>query len=117
MRAFKKCEKSNTWLTLFSFGRFVIQSARLIPRSHIESRDPLVAKDIERREARCRAAGGIGTAVMLIQCGGISQVMPVECDSPNRISWDSREDWADILERYVEAGRLDFMPLTTTAKG
>jgi hypothetical protein len=98
-------------------SRFVIQSASLIPRSMIEQRDPLVAKDIERREARCRAAGGIGTAIVLVQCGGLSQVMPVECDAPSRISWDMREDWASILERYVEAGRVDFMPVTTTAKG
>ena len=95
----------------------MIQSTRLIPRSHIEARDPLVAKDIERREQRCRAQGGIGTAVLLVQCGGLSQVMPVECDAPSRISWDTRDDWTDILERYVEAGRVDFRPVTTTSRG
>lgn len=43
--------------------------------------------------------------------------MPVECDSPARIGWDTREDWCAILERYIEAGRVDFQPITTTARG
>lgn len=94
-----------------------ISSARLIPRSYIESRDPLVAQDIKRREERCRANGGIGAAVILIQCGELSQVMPAECDAPSRIPWDTREDWENILERYVEAGRTDFKPVTTTSRG
>ena len=58
-----------------------------------------------------------GTAVILVQCGGMSQVMPVECDSPSRISWDAREDWSEILERYVETGRTDFQPISTTSRG
>lgn len=98
-------------------SRFVVKSTTLVPRSFVESGDPLVAQDIQRREERCRKSGGIGTAVILVQCGGMSQVMPVECDSPSRISWDSREDWAEILERYVEGGRTDFQPITTTSRG
>lgn len=97
--------------------RFAVAATRLIARSDIESRDPLVAQDIQRREERCRRAGGIGTAIILVQCGGMSQVMPVECDPPSKITWDMREDWADILARYVEAGRVDFQPITTTSRG
>jgi len=97
--------------------RLTIAGTRIIPRSYIESRDPLVAQDIKRREERCRANGGIGAAVILIQCGELSQVIPAECDSPSRIPWDSREDWEDILERYVEAGRTDFKPITSTSRG
>ncbi|EJD07162.1 uncharacterized protein FOMMEDRAFT_17627 [Fomitiporia mediterranea MF3/22] len=97
--------------------RFVISSARLVQRSLVESYDPLVAQDIQRREERCRRSGGIGAAVILIQCGGMSQVMPVECDSPSRVPWDAREDWAEILAKYTEAGRVDFQPITTTSRG
>lgn len=96
---------------------FVVASARLVSRSLVESYDPLVAEDIARRESRCRKSGGIGCAVVLVQCGPTSQVMPVECDSPARIAWDTRDDWTAILERYVEAGRVDFQPITTTARG
>ncbi|THH03134.1 hypothetical protein EW145_g6502 [Phellinidium pouzarii] len=100
-----------------SARRFVVATARIVQRSVVESYDPLVAQDIQRREERCRRAGGIGAAVILVQCGAMSQVMPVECDSPSRISWDTRDDWADILARYVEGGRVDFQPVTTTSKG
>ncbi len=79
--------------------------------------DPLVGEDIRRREDRCRKSGGIGCAVILIQCGEISQVMPVEVDSPSRISWDSRDDWADVLQHFADAGRTDFQPISTTARG
>lgn len=34
--------------------------------------------DVQRREDRSRRTGGIGAAVILLQCGRISQVMPVE---------------------------------------
>ncbi|KAL5525462.1 hypothetical protein ACEPAG_6797 [Sanghuangporus baumii] len=97
--------------------RFTVSSVRIVQRSLVESYDPLVTQDIHRREERCRRSGGIGTAVILVQSGGMSQVMPVECDSPSRIAWDAREDWADILARYTEAGRVDFQPVTTTSRG
>ena len=98
--------------------RFSVIAACLVPRAtFIDQRDPLVAQDIARRDERCRRAGGIGAAVVLVQCKGISQVMPVECDAPNRITWDNRDDWSDILVRYVEAGRIDFQPITTTPSG
>ena len=77
--------------------------------------DPLVGEDILRREDRCRKSGGIGCAVILIQCGEISQVMPVEVDSPSRISWDMRDDWSEVLRHFVESGRTDFKPISTTA--
>lgn len=79
--------------------------------------DPLVGADILRREDRCRKSGGIGCVVILIQCGDISQVMPVEVDSPSRISWDTRDDWADVLRHFVDSARTDFKPISTTARG
>lgn len=81
------------------------------------SRDPLVAEDIDRREERCRRSGGIGTLVILVQCGGISQVMPVEVDPPSKITWDARDDWPEVLRHFVESGRTDFKPISSTARG
>ena len=79
--------------------------------------DQLVAADIQRREERCRQRGGIGTVVVILQCGDISQVMPVEVDAPNRISWDARDDWAEVLQRFVDSGRTDFKPISSTRSG
>jgi len=98
-------------------NRFVIKGTHIVPRTYVTSRDPLVAADIQRREERCRRAGGIGTAVVLIQCGGVSQVMPVEVDPPSKISWDERNDWADVLAHFIDSGRSDFKPISTTARG
>lgn len=97
--------------------RFTVGRTSFVTRSYVESADPLVGDDIRRREERSRRAGGIGCAVVLIQCGAISQVMPIECDAPARLGWDMRPDWADILARYAEAGRVDFKPITTTSRG
>jgi len=97
--------------------RFSVAGTHLVSRSYVTSRDPLVAADIQRREERCRRNGGIGTAVVLIQCGSISQVMPVEVDPPSKISWDSRDDWAEVLRHFVESGRTDFKPISTSARG
>jgi len=97
--------------------RFSIAGTHIVSRSYVTDRDPLVAADIQNREDRCRRNGGIGTAVVLIQCGSISQVMPVEVDPPSKISWDSREDWADVLHNFVESGRADFKPISTSARG
>lgn len=94
-----------------------MKGTHIVPRTYVTDNDPLVADDIRRREDRCRKSGGIGTAVILVQCGEISQVMPVEVDSPNRISWDSRDDWADVLAHFVESGRTDFKPISTTSRG
>jgi len=98
-----------------SHRRFSIAATHIVPRSFI--RDPLVVADIQRREERCRLSGGIGTLVIIIQCGGISQVMPVEVDPPSKITWDVREDWAHVLHHFVENGRTDFQPITTTPRG
>jgi hypothetical protein len=97
--------------------RFVVKGTHIVPRTYVTSRDPLVAADIQRREERCRRAGGIGTAVVLIQCGAVSQVMPVEVDPPAKISWDERKDWAEVLAHFVDSGRADFKPISTTARG
>ncbi|PCH39353.1 hypothetical protein WOLCODRAFT_29493 [Wolfiporia cocos MD-104 SS10] len=100
-----------------SLSRFSIKGTHIVPRTYITDNDPLVGADIQRREDRCRKSGGIGTAVILVQCGDVSQVMPVEVDAPSKISWDSREDWADVLRHFVESGRIDFKPISTTARG
>jgi len=100
---------------LESHRRFSIAATHVVPRTYIC--DPLVIADIQRREERCRANGGIGTAVIIIQCGGISQVMPVEVDPPSKISWDTRDDWARVLHHFVETGRTDFQPISTTSRG
>ncbi|KAK7006191.1 MYND-type domain-containing protein [Favolaschia claudopus] len=98
-----------------SHRRFTIAATHIVPRTYIC--DPLVIADIQRREERCRANGGIGTAVILIQCGTVSQVMPVEVDPPAKISWDVREDWEDVLCHYVDNGKLEFKPRSTTQRG
>ncbi|KAJ7471384.1 hypothetical protein B0H11DRAFT_2159018 [Mycena galericulata] len=98
-----------------SHRRFSIAATHVVPRTYIC--DPLVIADIQRREKRCRQNGGIGTAVIIIQCGGISQVMPVEVDPPSKISWESRDDWAHVLHHFVESGRTDFQPISTTPRG
>lgn len=98
-----------------SYRRFSVTSTHIVPRNYI--RDPLVISDIQRREERCRQNGGIGTLVIIIQCGGVSQVMPVEVDPPSKISWDTREDWERVLKHFVDSGRTDFKPISTTSKG
>ncbi|CDO71807.1 hypothetical protein BN946_scf184939.g31 [Trametes cinnabarina] len=97
--------------------RFSIKATHIVPRSYVTDHDPLVGQDIMRREDRCRKSGGIGCAVVLIQCGEISQVMPVEVDSPSRITWDLRDDWPQTLQHFVESGRTDFKPISTTSRG
>ncbi|KAI0750074.1 hypothetical protein C8Q80DRAFT_1166016 [Daedaleopsis nitida] len=98
-------------------SRFAVKATHIVPRTYVTDNDPLVGEDIRRREDRCRKNGGIGCAVILIQCGDISQVMPVEVDSPARISWDTREDWADVLRHFADSGRTDFKPISTTSRG
>ncbi|KAF8625231.1 hypothetical protein AX17_006897 [Amanita inopinata Kibby_2008] len=98
-----------------SHRRFSVVAAHIVPRNFIN--DPLVCEDIQRREERCRRNGGIGTLVVVIQCGAVSQVMPVEVDPPSKITWDTREDWPTVLQHFVESGRTDFKPISTTAHG
>jgi len=98
-----------------SHRRFSVAATHVVPRTYI--RDPLVIADITRREERCRQSGGIGTLVIIIQCGSTSQVMPVEVDPPAKIAWDSRDDWANVLSHFVESGRTDFKPISTTPRG
>jgi hypothetical protein len=98
-----------------SHRRFSVAATHVVPWTYI--RDPLVIADIKRREERCRQSGGIGTLVVIIQCGSTSQVMPVEVDPPAKITWDSRDDWANVLSHFVESGRTDFKPISTTPHG
>jgi hypothetical protein len=95
--------------------RFSVAATHVVPRTYI--RDPLVIADIKRREERCRQSGGLGTLIIIIQCGSTSQVMPVEVDPPAKITWDSRDDWANVLSHFVESGRTDFKPISTTSRG
>lgn len=104
-------------LTLRSLYRFAVSGTHIVPRTFVTSQDPLVAADIQRREDRCRRNGGIGCCVVLIQCDGINQVMPVEVDPPASIAWDIRDDWEDVLEHFVDSGRPDFKPICTTPMG
>jgi len=92
-----------------------VAGTHIVPRTYL--RDPLIVADIQRREERCRQNGGIGTAVVIIECGGVSQVMPVEVDPPSKITWDTREDWDAVLRHFVESGRTDFKPISTTTRG
>jgi len=92
-----------------SARRFVVSSVQLVPKAMLSQADPVVAEDVARREERCRKAGGIGVAVVFLQCGFVSQVMPVEVDPPHKIAWDTREDWEQVLRMYTEAGRTDFV--------
>lgn len=96
---------------------FSVKATHVVPRAYVTDNDPLVGEDIRRREERCRKSGGIGTAVIIIQCGEVSQVMPVEVDAPGKISWDARADWEDVLRHFVDAARTDFKPISTTARG
>ncbi|THH16876.1 hypothetical protein EW146_g3844 [Bondarzewia mesenterica] len=97
--------------------QFVVKGTHIVPRTYVTGRDPLVAAEIQQRDERCRRNGGIGAAVVLIQCGGISQVMPVEVDPPSKITWDNRDDWDDVLRHFVDSGRVDFKPISTTSRG
>ncbi|KZS92784.1 hypothetical protein SISNIDRAFT_455411 [Sistotremastrum niveocremeum HHB9708] len=91
-----------------SASRFTVASVQLVPKSILNDADPVVSEDVSRREERCRRAGGIGVAVVLLQCGLVSQVMPVEVDPPAKIAWDARDDWEQVFRMYTEAGRTDF---------
>jgi hypothetical protein len=43
--------------------------------------------------------------------------MPVEVDPPAKISWDERKDWAEVFAHFVDSGRTDFKPISTTTRG
>jgi hypothetical protein len=79
--------------------------------------DPATKAEIHQREARARASGGLGALVVILQCGTVHQVMPIEIDSLNKITWDVTEDWQGILEQFVSEGRKDFKPRSTTSRG
>ncbi|EIN04622.1 hypothetical protein PUNSTDRAFT_138273 [Punctularia strigosozonata HHB-11173 SS5] len=97
--------------------RFTVAHTALVPRAAILARDPVVAEDTARRDERSRRAGGLGALLVLVQCEGLSQVMPVETDAPARVSWDTRADWEDVLRKFVREARADFKPISTTAQG
>ncbi|KAH6884338.1 hypothetical protein BKA70DRAFT_1205478 [Coprinopsis sp. MPI-PUGE-AT-0042] len=99
-----------------SHRRFSVSAAHIVPRNYI--RDPDVVADIQRREERCRQSGGIGTLIVILQYGGVAQVTPFEVDPPpSKISWDERTDWHAVLNHFVESGRTDFKPISTSSRG
>ncbi|KAF8527993.1 hypothetical protein BU17DRAFT_38359 [Hysterangium stoloniferum] len=89
--------------------RFEVVTTHLVPLSILAS-DPVVCADIQRREDRSRRSGGIGAAVVILQCGRISQVMPVEVDSPAKVPWATMSDWEDFLSRWIDCGSGPFEP-------
>ena len=111
------------------FDSFEVIDTHRLPLSYLSS-DPVVCSDIQRREDRSRRTGGIGAAVVLLQCGRISQVMPVEVgvcfsfqrsalynalhnlqvDPPAKVPWASIPDWEDLLSRWIDGGRGEFVP-------
>ena len=44
-------------------------------------------------------------------------MMPVEVDPPSQISWDSRDDWSEVARHFVNSGRTDFKPISTSSRG
>ncbi|EJD36638.1 hypothetical protein AURDEDRAFT_74033 [Auricularia subglabra TFB-10046 SS5] len=91
--------------------RFKLQDHHIIPRAFLAKHaDPLVIEEVNRREARARSTGGVGCAVILVQCGNMAEVMPVEFDHPDRLPWADREDWDDVLEWSIMVGRGGFTP-------
>ncbi|KAH6880868.1 hypothetical protein BKA70DRAFT_1391220 [Coprinopsis sp. MPI-PUGE-AT-0042] len=98
-----------------SHRRFSVSAAHIVPRNYI--RDPNVLADIQRRDERCRQSGGIGVLIVILQCGGLAQVLPVEVDPPSKVSWDERTDWHAVLNHFVESGRTDFKPISTSSSG
>jgi len=97
--------------------RFKVVGTHFVARSYLSQyADPLIVEDVNRREENCRRVGGLGTAVVLLQCGAMCEVMPVAIDKPSRLSdWEVREDWESILEWYIEAGSGDFVPPVATS--
>ncbi|KAJ7253470.1 hypothetical protein C8J57DRAFT_1437301 [Mycena rebaudengoi] len=99
-----------------SHRRFSIAATHVVPRTvHLRS-----TRHRGHPAPRGSAAGtrvASAPPVIIIQCGGVSQVMPVEVDPPSKISWDARDDWAHVLHHFVESGRTDFQPISTTSRG
>ncbi|KIM73348.1 hypothetical protein PILCRDRAFT_802801 [Piloderma croceum F 1598] len=96
--------------------RFSVAGTHLVSRSYVTDKDPIVTVDIQRRDERCRHNGGIGTVVILVQCGSVSQIIPVEIDSPSKTSWDMRVDWAEILYHSIESSNKDSEPIAASAR-
>ncbi|KAF8996898.1 hypothetical protein BDQ17DRAFT_1512961 [Cyathus striatus] len=89
-----------------SKSKFKISQTHIVPLTYV--RDALVIKDIQRRDERCRANGGLGAMVVLLQCGSVSQVMPVEVDRPECVGWSVRDEWEGVVRGWVESGRGEF---------
>lgn len=95
---------------------FTVSSCHVVPRSYV--RDSMVLSEIQARDERARQRGGLGALIVCLQCGGTSQVMPVEIvDHPSTIPWDIRDDWEQTLRHFADGGRTDFLPISTTRGG
>ncbi|KIY69354.1 hypothetical protein CYLTODRAFT_349672 [Cylindrobasidium torrendii FP15055 ss-10] len=86
--------------------RFTIAGTHIISRSYIS--DPVVQQDIQRREHRARSMGGFGAMVVVLQCGGVSQVMPIEIQSGEQ--WRHNEEWSSVFHHCIEAGLEYYLP-------
>ncbi|EJD44245.1 hypothetical protein AURDEDRAFT_137472 [Auricularia subglabra TFB-10046 SS5] len=94
--------------------RFELVGTHLIPRTYLARHaDPLVVADVQRREERSLRAGGIGCIIILVQCGSMAQVMPVEVSQPMD-NWQVHADWEQYLAWRVRAGLGNFIPPTTS---
>ncbi|KAH7106937.1 hypothetical protein BKA62DRAFT_685568 [Auriculariales sp. MPI-PUGE-AT-0066] len=87
--------------------KFSFKKAFILPREYLaQHADPIIVDDVVRRDERCRRAGGVGTALVLLQCGGMAEVMPIELDQPSTFNaWEDREDWESILEYFTTSDR------------
>lgn len=99
-----------------SLLQFTVKQAQTTPLDTLlRDSEPTLLSELQQREARSRARGGLGALVVIVQCGGIIQVVPVEV--PCHLTWDSRDDWEPTLRKFVSEGRTDFKPISTTSHG
>jgi len=91
--------------------KFVFKASFIMPREYLaQHADPIIVNDVVRRDERCKRAGGVGTALVLVQAGGMAEVMPIELDQPVTFAaWEEREDWEQIFE-YFTASEKPFCP-------
>jgi hypothetical protein len=95
--------------------KFSFKKAFVMPREYLSQHaDPIIVDDVKRRDERCRRAGGVGTALCLLQCQAMAEVMPIELDQPATFAaWEIREDWESIFDFFVSSDRPFAPPLVS----
>lgn len=95
--------------------KFTFKRSFIMPRSYLaQHADPLIVADVQRRDERCLRSGGVGTALVLLQCGALAEVMPIEMDQERVFqAWDIRDDWEDILQYFITSDRQFAPPLVS----